>query len=271
MDFVAGYVGGVAGTVISHPLDVVRTRQVTVGNSLTGNLRELWLAGPRTMFAGIVSPCVYVGLWKGIVLGLNKKILEHRGPEPSQTDILFASVVSGIAGGIAIGPLELVKVRAMSSSLSKDTNILRLELAELRKAKVLDMLRSSRFLALRDALGTPFFLGTYEPLFRWLRRDAPEGSSPIPSAMLAGMVAGPIGWISIYPVEVYRINASRVVQDGQQTVMERVRHLSGGSLTLRSISTVWYKGLVAAVMRSVICIPVTMAVFESFRSYADTK
>lgn len=265
MDFAAGYVGGVAGTVVSHPLDVVRTRQVTLGMSLGAAARQLWANGPHSMFAGICSPCFYVGLWKGIVLGMNKTILDARGPQPSQADILFASCVSGVAGGLAIGPLELVKVRAMSSKLQRGGSLVRLELTELCRANIWDMLRSSRLLALRDAAGTPFFLGTYELTFRWLRRDAPEGSSPMRSAMIAGAVAGPIGWISIYPIEVYRINASQAGDCASRNVWSHIRHMSGGRLTMRSLRDVWFKGAVAAVIRSMICIPITMAVFESCR------
>jgi hypothetical protein len=88
-EFLAGWAGGSAGILSSHPLDIVRTRLQTHGSApSTGPtranaprgavppapgigraLRSVWRndGGARGMLRGIFSPLVTVGAWKAVV------------------------------------------------------------------------------------------------------------------------------------------------------------------------------------------------------------
>ena len=64
MDFVGGCLGGVAGVLISHPLDTLRTQQAVDKRSLKVIAEEIRREGMAGFYRGIYSPCVSVGAWK---------------------------------------------------------------------------------------------------------------------------------------------------------------------------------------------------------------
>jgi len=285
MDFWAGWCGGVAGVLVSHPLDVLRTRQATNALSLRRTAQAL-LREPRGffgMYRGVYSPCCSVGLEKCIALGVYKWCLGGEA-SPTTSHAVAASAVAGTAAGLTLGPVEVVKTRAMTAfAPAKEgrapgwLSLLRMELCALSRLSIRDAARSTGLICLRDGYGTVWFLVPYECIKRAVQSRLPGDSASTLPAMVAGMVCGPIGWLSIYPLEVYRIRTLQAeaasprgagIRAQLSVVLANVRqiHASGGG-GLQGLG-IWFRGFAGVSLLSCLKMPVTMAIFEGMRSWS---
>lgn len=261
MDFFAGFLGGSVGQIVSHPFDVLRTRQATNNLSVRETFRGLTNQGLINLFSGVYTPTMTIGAWKCVVLGLYKKISPVTD-NPEMRDVIFASAIAGAAGGSMLGPIEVVKVRAMCADTSSSQTLLQREIAMARTLKLKDVCRMSAMLALRDSYATVAFLGAYEYLLnQFQRRD-------ISAICVAGATAGPFGWLVCHPIEVYRVDAfAKINANAQEGFFERAKRIhatcGGGIYGIRS----WYRGFLCCTYRCVIQIPVTMTIFETVREF----
>lgn len=282
MEFCAGYAGGVAGVLASHPLDVIRTRQAVNHMTMSDTVRLLaketgWI---RSMYKGIYSPCLGVGLWKGVMLGVYNMILP---PKTTTTPVLYDTMVaSSVAGTLAaavLGPLEAVKVRTMTakqqlSGTGEGKSLIQLEREALSTIKGREILRSTWLLCLRDCYASIGFLVPYEFGKSYIESTKKFNSTSLMPAFFAGMVAGPLGWAVCYPIEVYRIHAldtnftNKFNGRAGLLAMAKAIHTSGGGgfQGLRA----WFRGLPACALRASVQIPTTMVVFEYIRTWGSS-
>jgi hypothetical protein len=125
-NLVAGSVAGVAGLVLCHPLDLVRTRLQTSTrysgpiDCFTRTVRE---EGVRGMYKGMASPLAAQALYKSVIFGaisvaqsgviaMRPKDYKQVGPYPFSISEQF--VFGAVAGGInsfVVTPVELVRNR----------------------------------------------------------------------------------------------------------------------------------------------------------------
>lgn len=279
MDFWAGYAGGVAGVLVSHPMDLIRTRQTLNRLSMGATVRLLaaepgWICG---LYRGVYSPCVFVGLWKSLVLGIYKSWLGSN-TTPSLFDTIIAACVSGTLGAAALGPAEVIKLRTMTQTREGSrTSLLQMEREALSKISTRDILRSTGLLCLRDGYGTIGFMVPYEYSKRMIDDAHIFSSRSLLPAMLAGMFAGPIAWTLTYPIEVYRIHAfdeqfCRKFRKGAgwraSLSLARAIHRNGGG-GLPGCRA-WFHGLPACALRSCLQMPATMVVFEYVRTWGTS-
>jgi len=279
------------GTLAAHPLDVLRTRQATNGLSLACTVRQVWSSsnGIIGFYSGVISPCVSVGAWKAVVLGTHKALLSGRGAEPKLRDVLASSAAAGVTGAVVVGPVDLIKTRAMTipdvhtrftgAGASGGVglwSVLEKELTALRSVSKPELARSITILAARDLAGTPVFLGSYEVLFRMIRRRRANDSGPQISAGLASIIAGPSGWLACYPIEMYRIHQQSSAQgstgiasnaEGFGQWLRRL-HADGGHRGWATVGRL-YRGFPCRAVGSSLQIAVTMVVFESIRARAE--
>jgi len=270
VEFTAGYIAGAAGAVCCHPFDTLRTYQATNGLSWGATARKAvsspgWIG---RLYSGVFSQCATLGAYRAISLGVTKHLMSKVKGEPTLWQLAGASAFAGSVGALVIGPSEIVKTRAMvdQSAGSSFWAGLQREYRALRSLSAKDLACALRIIAVRDAGGNAFFMLTYEALFQAGRRRLDSGSgSTLAAAMAAGAVAGPMGWITVYPIEIYRIKLQTETQPvSPESLLARVQRFHGGK-GIGGISQ-WWRGCPGCCLRSVIQIPITMGAFEMCRS-----
>jgi len=280
-EFAAGWLGGVAGVLASHPFDTLRTRQAVEGKSSLSIVKRAFQveggcrAGILSLYSGIVSPCVSVGCWKASTLGANYhfrlKLSEARGlSDPSELEIkdsILAACAAGSVSAAVCTPFEVIKSLAMlrANRVGTEKNsVIQQEAKQLRDlisrpGGSRNLLRGMHIVIFRDSYATGAFLGSYE----WLRQRALQRtSSDILAGLLAGAVSGPIGWIVCYPVEVVRIHWMAAKPKRWHSIGACARELyhTGGV-------TLFFRGLPMCCLRSSVQISVTMMIYEWCKRY----
>jgi len=272
MEYGLGVVSGFFGTIVSHPFDTIRTCQAVDKRSARVIALELLRTdGLRGVYRGIFSPCLAVGFWKGAVLGTHHQLLSRfvRQRKVSGADMLpyvdvtCSACVSGALGATICSPFEMIKSRTQLGSGGEHSKVLaRREfgvLAGLMRAQGLSGLaRGMPLLFVRDCYATGFFLTPYEALRRKFVTDL--GWSITASALMAGAIAGPIGWVCCYPIEITRI----LYQSDQKFTSYRqcVRQIYGEFGVAG-----FFRGLPTCCVRSSFQIACTMAMFEQLKKW----
>ena len=253
--FPAAALAGACGVVVSHPLDVVRTKHAACSDPKTTALqigRDVFRSrGLRGAYAGVLSPILSVGLWKGATLATQRRALDCLGGDRPR-DVFLASVGAGCVGAVVVTPAEVLKTRAQCAGWFGLA-------AELRGAASLsaaELARAARLLVARDGLGTGVFLGSYTFVHDALQR---RGWGVSERAAVAGAIAGPLGWLGIYPIEIARIQMQQAPGLPATPVAAARALARRHGLDPRF----WWRGCGTCCARSVLQIPVTMMVFEN--------
>lgn len=276
MDFACGWLGGVVGVLFSHPLDTVRTVQATSANQSPLTILTQLMANTKgnriaQLYAGVYSPCLSVGLWKSTTLGLHQTILNSvaGGSHRSELSVLTVAASASLAGSISsslCSPFELIKSRAMLSKNKQQgsNSVLRHELGQITAVVSENGFRGFSkgmgLLLLRDCPGTAAFLGSYEVVKRLAQQSFGKQSDFI-VGFTAGAVAGPVGWIVCYPVEVVRIHWQANGVNGKPQHWATYRACAR-SLYAQYGWRVFFRGLPTCCVRSTVQISTTMATFE---------
>ncbi|XP_041079776.1 solute carrier family 25 member 48-like [Polyodon spathula] len=201
-DFVAGWIGGAASTVVGHPLDTVKTRlQAGKGykNTFHCILTVYKNENVSGFFKGLSFPLASITLYNSVVFGVysntQRLIRESRtGTERRGPDLVELVLSSITAGFISVGigaPVDLVKIRL-----------------QMQAQPVLSG-SSGCFNIWYDILN---FI-PYTLLCDWLSPG--EGAALNPFYIcLAGGVAGSISWVTATPADVVksRLQADSVYQ-----------------------------------------------------------
>jgi solute carrier family 25 carnitine/acylcarnitine transporter 20/29 len=275
VEFLAGWAGGVAGVLASHPLDTIRTRQAISGmssSSSSSTTRQAMRPSLRSLYAGVVSPCVSVGLWKASTLGIHHRlkaeVRKWRGMAPNKelnlTDVTLTACVAGSATSSMLTPFEVIKSLTMVRSTKSDSSggVVAQELRQLRSVLsstggARNLFRGMHLILLRDSYATGCFLGSYEFLFR---RANAHWENGMVAGLAAGCIAGPIGWIVCYPLEVVRIRWT-AADVGRWS---SARNCAAELWRVEGVAG-FFRGLPVACLRSSVQISVTMMCFEGLR------
>lgn len=235
LDFVAGTIAGMAGLVVGFPFDTVKvrfqspaisSRYNSTWNALSTIIREERFFG---LFKGITSPLATVALMNGLVFAsyrfLMKLQLEHADAVPTLGQIALAGAGSGIISSIITTPTELIKIR--QQSLLVPTTARQVSWQIFRESGICGLYRGLTATALRDTgYGAYFF--AYEATCRLF--SSPPSIDPTstdlmahvekevstlswPALLLAGGVAGIVGWVVTFPLDVVktRVQGSQAI------------------------------------------------------------
>mmetsp|Transcript_374 Transcript_374/g.699 ORF Transcript_374/g.699 Transcript_374/m.699 type:complete len:268 (+) Transcript_374:190-993(+) len=228
----------------------------------------------RSLYAGVLSPCFSVGLWKASTLGLHQASLrimsELSSCSVEKLPIVwvgFAACISGSLSSCLCSPCELIKSRSiLSNSNGNGAQLFQQEVQQIiqvvRKEGPAGFARGLPLMLLRDFPGTGAFLGSYEVVKRaFIAAEQPNSVA----GFFAGLVAGPIGWIVIYPIEVVRIHWQSNGVNGK--AVSWPSYLScAKSLLAQNGWSVFVRGLPVCCLRSAIQISVTMSIFEELKA-----
>ena len=90
-----GYLGGMAGIVVSHPFDTMKTH-IQEGKSVPRSLMKL--------YRGISAPLVGVGLEKAMVFGVYHNTYAYTG------SFALSGALSGLTASLVVTPFERMKI-----------------------------------------------------------------------------------------------------------------------------------------------------------------
>ncbi|KIM39611.1 hypothetical protein M413DRAFT_193953 [Hebeloma cylindrosporum] len=263
VDFIAGTVAGVASLVVGFPFDTVKVRFQSPAiagkyhstfHAIATIIREERFVG---LYKGITSPLATVALMNGLVFASYRFLLKLQLPTaetvPTITQIALAGAGCGIVSSIVTTPTELIKIR--QQSMLTPTKARQVALKIFRENGVRGLYRGMPVTALRDC-GYGAYFAAYEATCRYFATSPVGGSSKYdgsnilaqvetemttlswPALLVAGGVAGVVGWLATFPLDVVktRVQGSQAIPI-QIPALEVAGAHSGGSVIPLSPST----------------------------------
>jgi solute carrier family 25 carnitine/acylcarnitine transporter 20/29 len=217
--FIAGTFAGMAGVFVGHPFDTIKVRLQTMSyrNPFHCFAQTLRFEGVRGLYKGLSSPLLGDSLTNSIVFGvygLTRRAQLAEGQTEEHFDLLslsqicWAGAAVGVAAGVFLAPVELVKIRLQVQTAS-EKRIYAGPVDCLRKILKSDgpmgLMRGLFATWWRDIPGFAAYFVSYE----WLRRTmTPVGHSldelPPLKQLLAGGLGGIAAWVISYPFDVLK-------------------------------------------------------------------
>lgn len=282
-DFVAGWVSGSAGVVMTHPLDYLTTRlqsgtsggALFSGASRGDQFRMVWRGlGPLLGTVPLNNALLFYGYGAGVQFA--------QGRQSGETVSLVPIFLGGCAGGAAQSflqsPVELLKVRLQLAGpdSAPTAGIVAARLLQApsgRAAALKDVLsRGLGATLLRDVVPHGVWFATYEWAKRALAQRAgslDQGASStaftadaavaaplsVPAQLTAGATAATVAWVVGYPPDVIKTRVQ--MEGGAETIGGAVR-----SLYAEGGVGAFYRGLSLKLARAVPMSAVGFLVYE---------
>ena len=169
-EFINGYIGGILGVVISHPIDTCKSRvQSGLVNTFADAVRL------KHFYRGITAPLVGVPIEKSIVFGFYNLAREQG------LNIPCSGAIGGFMSTIIVTPIEYIKI-------NRQTAINSIKIRNIYKGLIPTMLRES--------MGFCIYFTSYE----YLNLD----NKSLVKTFLYGGLAGLFSWIFIYPIDLVK-------------------------------------------------------------------
>ncbi|KZT56828.1 mitochondrial carrier [Calocera cornea HHB12733] len=269
-EYLAGTVGGMAGLIVGYPFDTVKVRlqhPETAGKYTHGLLRTFRtiIAEERLvgLFKGITSPMITLAPLNGLVFGGYGYFLRLQGQAgtgqvPTLGQVALAGAATGVLASTITTPTELLKIRQQTLTSPRGLPSTRAVLAGIwRRQGVTGLYRGFTATVLRDAGYGPYFFA-YELT---TRLSPPSPLTPL----LAGAIAGIIGWAATFPFDVIKTRVQSVDRPARDAVGAAAAYRSTWSTARASLREegwgVFWRGIWPTLIRAV---PVNMATFGAF-------
>ena len=235
--YLKGAISGMTGIIISHPIDTIKTH-IQTGNSI-----HTFQPSFRSLYRGLMSPLLGVGVEKAIVFGTYNYALK-------QTDnIPLSGAIAGLTASIVVSPYERFKILKQNTIGYdwKDVNL-----------RFLYRGLSATFT--RETPGFAIYFTVYEGLKYHTFTCHGREISYI-NSFLYGGIAGCTAWIFIYPQD--RIKT--ILQSSNSTNSDNSKQ--GFSSVMRDIYSkgglrYFYSGFSWAVARAMLLHSGTFCMME---------
>lgn len=254
VDFVAGFVSGIAGLVIGSPLDIIKTND----QSSLSPISRISIQSPKTWFAGLLLPTIGLGFLNAILFwsyGLVSSLVDAHGKREPRTQLMVsfvAGLISGICVCVVSVPTELVKVQAQTSDQSSLEVVRRIT----REEGPRGFCRGALITILRDSIGYGFYFLTYDGLLSALVGVIQDTTIRI---LVVGGLAGCVSWFSIFPLDTIKTRLQAANRHENHSLLpgsypsteEDVDRPYQHVLILNTASTIYGEGGVPAFFRGV--------------------
>nr|KAJ3418674.1 hypothetical protein HK105_007993 [Polyrhizophydium stewartii] len=167
----------------------------------------------------MASPLVGVALVNSLLFGVYGSALRFvaKDPDaPTVSDIFWAGSISGFVNAFFSSPMELVKIRLQNQDASA-TPLYRGPIDCIQK-----IFRTQGIRGLYRGLGTTLiretpsygaYFASFEIMSRMLLPKDADPNEPTASMLLAGGMAGVVGWLSTYPIDVIKTRLQSIEED----------------------------------------------------------
>ncbi|XP_034555313.1 solute carrier family 25 member 47-A [Notolabrus celidotus] len=228
VDFVSGSLAGACGVAVGYPLDTVKVR-IQTQRQFTG----VWQCAAATFskegvhgfFKGMSLPLTTITMTSSVVFGTYRNCLQclsqARGTGlNTKLDVLLSGMAGGIAQISVMSPGDIVKVRLQCQTESKRRGAnapkpkyhgpIHCLLSIIKEEGFKGLYRGVLPLMLRDGPSYATYFLTYATICEWLT-DKDKTKPDLSSIMLAGGLAGMVGWTIGTPMDVIK---ARLQMDG---------------------------------------------------------
>ena len=176
-NFTHGLIGGIVGTIFSHPFDTIKTR---IQSSKVSTIKDAVKMGK--LYSGILPPLFGIGLEKSIVFGFYE-LAKNNG---------FNTFTSGLFGGfmstVVVVPVDRLKIILQNNgTISKDI------------IKPSSLYKGFSITLFRETPGFGIYFTTYNYLTNNYNREFNLGKT-----FLFGSLSGLNSWIFIYPSDLIK-------------------------------------------------------------------
>ncbi|XP_063919212.1 solute carrier family 25 member 45-like isoform X2 [Zophobas morio] len=280
-DFIAGWIAGICGLIVGHPLDTIKVRQQAYGSSLrTAIGRTYRHEGFRGYFKGMLFPLLTVGPSNALMFGVFGTTLAYLQPTPSghpkhssfhkdagKTNIFLAGVVGGTAQTIFICPVEVVKTVLQARTEGKGSWRKHYEVPYrgtfdalrgiVRDIGFTGLFRGLAPLMIRDIPTSGLYVLTYDMLMysKFQSYDIPHFAREI----FAGGSAGIASWLFVMPVDVVKTRIQS--DDPRHPYYNGIIDCFKKSYKMDGFS-IFFRGAPATLMRT---FPVNAAIFVTYQ------
>lgn len=193
-DFAYGTIGGMVGTICSHPFDTVKSRLQTQ------NHKSIWSCvrhthaenGLKAFYRGLAPPLIGCGAENAIVFGTYNLMKRH-------TDSDFISgLVAGAACCVVVTPIEHLKI---NKQVKSGTNFYsQFNFKNIKLSTVRLMYKGIGPTLCRETPGFGIYFSVYEYL-----KSCYDMQHPVQTFIYGG-IAGTSSWVFIYPPDVVKTN-----------------------------------------------------------------
>lgn len=171
-DFICGCMGGFLGTLISHPIDTVKTR-VQSGHSLAKSILM------KKYFRGIKWPFALVPIEKGIVFGTSTFLKSY------DVGSFGSGFIAGFASTLIVTPMEYLKINIQNGV---QMNIRSINFRQAYNGIIPTICRESP--------GYAVYIATYDSLDKKFNQE-----KSLMKSFLFGGLTGLSSWLVIYPTD----------------------------------------------------------------------
>jgi solute carrier family 25 carnitine/acylcarnitine transporter 20/29 len=232
MDFLNGCIGGMLGTIISHPIDTLKTRvqtQISIKNAIK----------QRKFYNGIMYPIILVPIEKSFVFGITSITKSY------DINSFGSGFIAGFVSTLIVTPMEYLKI-----NMQNDIKI-NLKKLSIRKAY------SGIFPTIcRESPGYGVYFVTYD----YLNNNHNKEKS-LTKNFIFGGITGFTSWLVIYPTDLIKTKIQNINNTQSLTqIIKSVYNTNPNDNTFKKTLN-FYKGLNLALMRS---IPLHAGVFLGY-------
>ena len=216
LSFAHGYIAGLAGIIVSHPFDTIKTC-FQEGKKIKYNFKSL--------YKGVLPPLIGVGLEKSIVFGT------YETSKPYTNSDFLSGGLSGLSASIIVTPFERVKIILQVGNT--------FSLQKLRNVNLGYLYQGFSATLTRETPGFAIYFSVYN----YLKNN--EENISVTKSYIFGGLAGIFSWIFIYPQDRIKTHLQALSEKKMNFTQSFKEILSQGGYTG------FYKGFSYALMRAV--------------------
>lgn len=177
MEFVCGMIGGMVGTLFSHPVDTIKTRiQSLKANTIMQAIKM------DNLYRGISAPLVGIGFEKFIVFGFYSEC-KKRGLSDG-----ISGLVGGFASTLVVVPVDRIKIIMQNKERITPSIFMPKSLY-----------KGFGITLFRETPGFGIYFTTYNILTKKFNQD-----KTLSKSFVFGSISGLTSWIFIYPSDLIK-------------------------------------------------------------------
>jgi len=229
-NFGYGYLAGMMGIVVSHPIDTLKTHYQQFNRLVFKNL-----------YRGIIPPIIGVGLEKAVVFGVYESTIKY-----TQSDIISGGL-AGLSASIVVTPFERLKILLQTGQ-------------DLNGFKNINLFQGLSATLTRETPGFAIYFYVYNKL----KHNNPDIRDIHPIKSFGyGALAGTAAWTFIYPQDRIKthIQAARDKKIGFFEAFSYIRKTEG--------ITSFYRGFHLALCRAIPLHATAFTTVELCKKYLD--
>ena len=219
MEFACGMIGGIVGTLFSHPPDTIKTR---IQSKTSNNIKEALKMG--NLYRGVSAPLIGIGFEKLIVFGFYGECKKYGLSDG------ISGLISGFASTLVVVPVDRIKI-LMQNKETITKNLF----------KPSSLYKGFSITLFRETPGFGIYFTTYNKLTNKFNNE-----KSLLKSFIFGSLSGFTSWIFIYPSDLIKTKYQSI----KNTSIVSVNHVIKQIYKNNGL-TGFYSGFSFAILRAI--------------------